>query len=34
MNKTVKAALKQLLSALEGAADAKGNNVAQINAIL
>lgn len=32
MVETVKAALKQLLSALEAAADAKGNSVAELNA--
>jgi hypothetical protein len=32
MNETVKTALKQLLSALEAAADAEGNSTAEINA--
>lgn len=32
MYKTVKAALKQLLSALEAAADAEGNSVDELNA--
>ena len=32
MNEPVKAALKQLLSALEAAADTEGNSVAELNA--
>lgn len=32
MNETVKADLEQLLAALEAAADAEGNNVAELNA--
>ena len=32
MNDTVRAALKELLSALEAASDAEGNTVAELNA--
>lgn len=32
MNETVRAALKELLSALEAASDAEGNTVAELNA--